>query len=209
MTGIWNYLKAGVLPEDKDEARKMRIRSAKFVIVRNELFKRGISTPLLKCLTTPQVAYVVEEIHRGICGMHSGARSIATRILRAGYYWPTLKSDCQAYVQKCKECQHFEDFLRELGIKHLSTSMEHPQTNGQAEAANKVILRELKKRLGSAKRQWADKLPSILWAYHCTPQSTTQETPYRLTYGADAMIPVEVGETSHRRQVFNSEQNAQ
>nr|KYP31526.1 hypothetical protein KK1_048094 [Cajanus cajan] len=41
------------------------------------------------------------------------------------------------------------------------------------------------------------------------PESTTQETPYRLTYGTDAMIPVEVGETSHRRQVFNSEQNAQ
>nr|KYP56767.1 Pro-Pol polyprotein [Cajanus cajan] len=41
--------------------------------------------------------------------------------------------------------QSFEDFLRELGIKHLPTSVEHPQTNGQAEAANKVILRELKK----------------------------------------------------------------
>nr|KYP48306.1 Transposon Ty3-I Gag-Pol polyprotein [Cajanus cajan] len=84
--------------------------------------------------------------------------------------------------------QGFEDFLHELGIKHLPTSVEHPQTNGQAEAANKVILRELKKRLGNAKRQWADELPSIFWAYHCTP--------------------VEVGETSHRRQVFNSEQNA-
>nr|KYP32467.1 Pro-Pol polyprotein [Cajanus cajan] len=105
--------------------------------------------------------------------------------------------------------QGFEDFLRELGIKHLPTSVEHPQTNGQAEAANKVILRELKKWLGNAKGQWADELPSILWAYHCTPQSTTQETPYRLTYGADTMIPVEVGETSHRCQVFNSEQNAQ
>nr|KYP72275.1 Transposon Ty3-I Gag-Pol polyprotein [Cajanus cajan] len=304
VTGIWSFLKEGILPEDKDEARKMRMRSAKFVIIGDELFKRGISTPLLKCLTAPQVAYVIEEIHRGICGMHSGARSMATRVLRAGYYWPTLKSDCQDYVQKCKECQQFgnthrqppealhhmmsawpfsqwgmdilgpfppakgqlkfllvaidyftkwieacplakittenvqrftwrsivcrfeiphtlvtdngrqfiaqgfEDFLRELGIKHLPTSVEHPQTNGQAEAANKVILWELKKRLGNAKGQWADELPSILWAYHCTPQSTTQETPYRLTYGADAMIPIEVGETSHRRQVFNSEQNA-
>nr|KYP59577.1 hypothetical protein KK1_015013 [Cajanus cajan] len=44
-----------------------------------------------------------------------------------------------------------------------------------------------------------ENVQSILWAYHCTPQSTTQETPYRLTYGADAMIPVEVGETSHQR----------
>nr|KYP48028.1 Transposon Ty3-I Gag-Pol polyprotein [Cajanus cajan] len=58
--------------------------------------------------------------------------------------------------------QGFEDFLRELGIKHLSTSVEHPQTNGQAEATNKVILGELKKPLGNAKGQWADELPSIL-----------------------------------------------
>nr|KYP63737.1 Transposon Ty3-I Gag-Pol polyprotein [Cajanus cajan] len=105
--------------------------------------------------------------------------------------------------------QGFEDFLRELGIKHLPTLVEHPQTNGQAEAANKVILRELKKQLGNAKGQWANELPNILWAYHCTPQSTTQETSYMLTYGADGMIPVEIGETSHRRQVFNSQQNAQ
>ncbi|XP_020230260.1 uncharacterized protein LOC109811036 [Cajanus cajan] len=183
MTGIWNYLKEGTLPEDKDEARKMRVRSAKFVIVRDELFKRGISAPLLKCLAEPQTMYVIEEIHRGICGMHSGARSMATR--------------------------SFEDFLHELGIKHLPTSVEHPQTNGQAKAANKVILRELKKRMGNAKGQWVEELPSILWAYHCTPQSTTQETPYRLTYGADTMIPVEFGETSHRCQVFDSEQNVQ
>nr|KYP57968.1 Pol polyprotein [Cajanus cajan]KYP57996.1 Pol polyprotein [Cajanus cajan] len=64
--------------------------------------------------------------------------------------------------------QSFEDFLRELGIKHLPTLVEHLQTNGQVEAANKVVLRELKKRLGNAKGQWADELPSILWAYHCT-----------------------------------------
>nr|KYP56295.1 Transposon Ty3-I Gag-Pol polyprotein [Cajanus cajan] len=93
--------------------------------------------------------------------------------------------------------EEFEVFLQALGIKHLPTSVEHPQTNGQAEAANKVILRELKKRLGNAKGEWPNMLPGILWAYHCTPQSTTQETPYRLTYGADAMIPVEVGQTSH------------
>nr|KYP31592.1 hypothetical protein KK1_048002 [Cajanus cajan] len=113
MTGIWNYLKEGALPEDKDEAWKMRVRSAKFFIVRDELFKRGISTPLLKCLAKPQATYVVEEIHRGICGMHSRARSMVTSVLQAGYYWPTMKSDCQAYVQKCKECQQFGNAHRQ------------------------------------------------------------------------------------------------
>nr|KYP49908.1 hypothetical protein KK1_028299 [Cajanus cajan] len=91
MADIWNYLKKGTLPEDKDEARKMRMRSAKFAIIKDELFKRGVSTPLLKCVTASQVAYVIKEIHQGICDMHFGARSIATRVLRAGYYWPTLK----------------------------------------------------------------------------------------------------------------------
>ncbi|XP_020207156.1 uncharacterized protein LOC109792185 [Cajanus cajan] len=201
MMDIWNYLKEGTLPEDKDEARKMRVRSSKFVIIGNELFKRGISAHLLKCLTKSQATYVIEEIHRGICGMHSGARSMATRVIQAGYYWPMLKSDCKDYVQRFGIphslitdngrkfiAQSFEIFLRELGIKHLPTSVEHPQTNNQVEARNKVILRELKKRLGSAKGQWVDELPSILWVYHRTPQSTTQETPYKLTYGADAMI---------------------
>ncbi|XP_020216290.1 uncharacterized protein LOC109800025 [Cajanus cajan] len=86
MADIWNYLKQGILPENNGEARKIRVRSAKFIIVGDELFKRGISTPLLKCLTEPQATYVIEEIHRGICGMHSGARSMATRVLRDGYY---------------------------------------------------------------------------------------------------------------------------
>uniref|UniRef100_A0A151UF37 Transposon Ty3-I Gag-Pol polyprotein n=1 Tax=Cajanus cajan TaxID=3821 RepID=A0A151UF37_CAJCA len=177
MAGIWGYLKEGILPEDKGEARKIRMRSAKFIIIGDELFKRGISSPLLKCLTASQAAYVIRETHQGICGMHPRARSMETRVLRAGYYWPTLKFGIpHALVTDNGRqfiAQEFEDFLRDLGIKHLSTSVEHPQTNGQAEAANKVILRELKKRLGNAKGQWPDELPSILWAYHCTPQSTT------------------------------------
>nr|KYP35255.1 hypothetical protein KK1_043711 [Cajanus cajan] len=105
MADIWSYLQEGTLPTDTDEVRRVRVRSAKFIIINGELFKRGISTPLLKCLTTSQATYVIKEIHQGICGMHTGARSMAARVLRAGYYWPTLKSDCQNYIQKCKECQ--------------------------------------------------------------------------------------------------------
>ena len=56
-----------------------------------------------------------------------------------------------------------------LGIKHLVISVEHPQTNGQAQAANKVILRALQTRLDKSKGLWKEELYSILWAYHCTP----------------------------------------
>nr|KYP73634.1 Pol polyprotein [Cajanus cajan] len=103
--------------------------------------------------------------------------------------------------------QKLNKFLQDLGIKHRFTSVEHSQANGQAEAANKVILSELKKRLGDAKGVWAKELLEVLWAYRCTPQSTTQETPFRLTYGTEAMIPVEVGEPSFCRIHFDEASN--
>ncbi|XP_016199626.1 uncharacterized protein K02A2.6-like [Arachis ipaensis] len=92
----------------------------------------------------------------------------------------------------------FAEFLTGLGIKQKISSVKHPQTNGQVESANKVILLGLKKRLDSKKGAWADKLASVLWSYHTTEQSSTRETPFYLTYGVDAIIPVEIGEPSPR-----------
>jgi len=86
------------------------------------------------------------------------------------------------------------EIYEKLDIKLVTSSVEHPQTNGQAEASNKVILNELKKRLVSAKGNWTKELLEVLWAYRCTPQSTSQETPYSLTYGTKVMIPVKIGE---------------
>jgi len=90
-----------------------------------------------------------------------------------------------------------------LNIKHIASSVEHPQTNGQTEATNKAILNELKKRLGPAKGNWTEELLEVLWAYRCIPQSTTQETPYSMTYDTEAMISVEIGEPSLRWQILD------
>jgi len=77
--------------------------------------------------------------------------------------------------------------------------VEHPQTNGQAEAANKVILRALKRRISSARTSWPEEIPQILWAYNTTPQSTTHETPFNLVYGTDALHPIELGNSSREK----------
>jgi len=55
-----------------------------------------------------------------------------------------------------------EQFFEQLGIRHTVTSVEHPQTNGQAEAANKIIPGKLKKKLGQLKGLWAEEIPGIL-----------------------------------------------
>jgi len=65
------------------------------------------------------------------------------------------------------------EFYKKLDIKHITSLVEHLQTNDQDEAANKVILNELKKRLGLEKGKWIEELLEVLWAYKCTPQSTT------------------------------------
>ncbi|CAJ2654250.1 unnamed protein product [Trifolium pratense] len=102
----------------------------------------------------------------------------------------------------------FQAFLVALGTKQHFTSVEHPQTNGQAEAANKVILRGLRRRLDQNKKKWVEELDNVLWAYRTTPHSTTGETPFRMVYGTEAVIPVEIGEPSRRtEQPLDEEQN--
>lgn len=68
---------------------------------------------------------------------------------------------------------------------------------------NKAIVSELKRRLGEKKGAWVDELPEVLWAYRCTPHGTIEETPFNLTYETDAMLPVELGEPSLRRNMDN------
>ena len=70
------------------------------------------------------------------------------------------------------------------------------------ESANRILLRGLKRRLEKAKGTWAEDVPRIVRAYHTTPQSSTMETPFSLVYGSDAMIPVEIHESSPRFQSF-------
>ena len=53
------------------------------------------------------------------------------------------------------------------------------------------------------KGRWPEELLEVLWAYRCTPQSSTQETPYSLTYDTDAIIPVEVRVPTLRRQLID------
>ena len=51
----------------------------------------------------------------------------------------------------------------------------------------------LKKRLDDAKEKWVEELSHILWTYRTTPRRSTWETPFSMTYGVEAIIPLEIG----------------
>ena len=104
MAPIISYLKDGTLLEGKDEARKLRVRSARYVLLSDALYKRGFSQPYLRCLSPNEVNYVLRGVHEGACGNHSRAKSLIHKVVRAGYYWPTIQADAKAYVKVCDQC---------------------------------------------------------------------------------------------------------
>ncbi|CAL8117010.1 unnamed protein product [Prunus armeniaca] len=89
-TPITQLLQNQTLPA---EARRVRYRSARYLIINGALYKRGFSLPYLRCLTPEEGTYVLREIHEGICGNHLGGRSLAHKVIRQGYFWPSLHTD--------------------------------------------------------------------------------------------------------------------
>lgn len=86
----------------------------------------------------------------------------------------------------------FREWCADKGIKKQFTSVAHPQANGQMEVSNRTLVNGIKKRLGKAKGNWVEELPCILWSYMTTSRVSTKETPFSLTYGKEAMFPVEL-----------------
>ena len=102
---------------------------------------------------------------------------------------------------------NFRKFCQNLGVDLKFCTPAHPQTNGQVEAANKVIKKLLKIRLGEKKGAWVDELPGVLWAYRTTHKTATGETPFALAFGHEEVIPVEIRVGTHQTEYFNKEQN--
>ncbi|VVA39663.1 PREDICTED: rve domain-containing, partial [Prunus dulcis] len=95
MDPILQFLQNQTLPANPAEAQRVCHRSARYLVINGSLYKRGFSLPYLRCLTPEEGHYVLREIHEGICGNHSGARSVAHKAIRQGYFWPSLHIDAQ------------------------------------------------------------------------------------------------------------------
>ncbi|GAV81598.1 rve domain-containing protein [Cephalotus follicularis] len=254
-------------------------------------------------MTPLETDYALREVHERVCGNHTGGRILSQKLLRRGYFWPTMHHDSIDLVRKCDKCQRnanisrrppqpltsimapwpfaqwgmdfigplpvatgqrkflivavdyftkwveaeplatiteknteifvwksiicrfgvsrtiiidngkqldcqaFQDFCQEWRIEHRLASVAYPQSNGQAEVINREIISGLKKRLEDSKGRWIEEQHGVLWAYRITPRTTTGESPYSLHFGAEPMIPMEIGVQSPRVVRFNEENN--
>ncbi|GAU45720.1 hypothetical protein TSUD_401020 [Trifolium subterraneum] len=105
-TPIIQYLENEKLPEEKEEKVKIKKRAAHYTMVGGELYKRGFSSPMLLCVGETESRRILNEIHNGSCGSHIGGRSLAGKVTRAGFFWPTLLSDANRHAYNPRDDQN-------------------------------------------------------------------------------------------------------
>ena len=105
MTLIVFYLSSGELLDNRAEAHKIQVQVARFSLMNDQLYKRSLEGPYLKCLTHQLGKYVLVELHDGVCRNHPRGMTLAHRAHTHGYYRPTMCVDAVAYVRKCDRCQ--------------------------------------------------------------------------------------------------------
>ncbi|XP_071727467.1 uncharacterized protein [Rutidosis leptorrhynchoides] len=101
----------------------------------------------------------------------------------------------------------FKDWCADMDIQQSFTFGAYPQANGQVEVTNRDIVAGIKAILGKHRQGWVDELQHVLWAHRTTLKDSTNETPFSLVYGTEAVIPAEVLVPTDRITKFNEQQN--
>jgi len=121
--GIVEFLTTQKLPGDwtKEDRRKVRVNSRHFAVVGHRLFRRGADGLLRRCVSEVEVPSILAACHDSACGGHFSGQLTGQKILRAGYFWPTLFKDAHDYVKRCDACQRYarNDLRMEMPL-HVS-----------------------------------------------------------------------------------------
>jgi hypothetical protein len=84
------------------------------------------------------------------------------------------------------------EFVKSFNIKLLSSSPYYAQANGQVESSNKTLIKLIKKKIEDNPKRWHEVLSEALWAHRISKHSATKVTPFKLVYGQEAVLPIEV-----------------
>ena len=95
------HLRRHYEPDNEVDEVRMKHRTRNYKIINNQLYKKGICEPLLKCISVEEGKKLLSEIHDAICGIHPGARAMVGKAFRQGFYWPSTQSDSKEIVKTC------------------------------------------------------------------------------------------------------------
>lgn len=99
------FLLDETLPDNVKEAKKVRRMTVRFWLSNNErLFWRSFGGLYLLCLHPSKSIELLVELHKGLCGSHSGGQSLAHRAMTLGFWWPSMQREIIEYVKRCDRC---------------------------------------------------------------------------------------------------------
>jgi hypothetical protein len=112
MTEDWRapitlFLQGYYHPTDFNEAKRLIHRSRDFTLIEGQLYKKGVSQPMLKCVTETEGVQILREVHSGTCGSHAGPRALAAKVIYQGFYWPAMICAANRVTRSCEACQKF------------------------------------------------------------------------------------------------------
>jgi hypothetical protein len=129
----------------KSKARALKLKAVRYCLIDQTLYWKDPLGVFLRCLDPQEAQKVTFDFHSGLCGGHHLWKTTAHKILRAGYYWPTLFPDVCSEIRACTKCQKFsgKQQLKLLPLKPIVASTPfqqwgldfireiHPPSSGQ------------------------------------------------------------------------------
>ncbi|KAL5840125.1 hypothetical protein ACOSQ4_012733 [Xanthoceras sorbifolium] len=91
-----------------------------------EMYRRGFSRTLQRCVDPQESARILQAIHGGVCGNHTGGNILAHKALRQGFYWPTMFQDAKETASNCDKCQRIADNIKQPPEKLRSLTSPWP-----------------------------------------------------------------------------------
>ena len=74
----------------------------------------------MRCVEEEEAKYVLEEVHKGVCGDHMRAKSLVRKIMRAGYFWPSMQQGAVDFVKRCDSCQRYGN-VQQVPVEKMTT----------------------------------------------------------------------------------------
>ncbi|KAI5350352.1 hypothetical protein L3X38_003243 [Prunus dulcis] len=142
-----------------------------FIIVATDYFTKWVEAKPIKTTTSQEIITFIEE----------------QIIQRFGIPESITTDRGSSFISR-----DMLDMAEAFKFKLLQSTPYYAQANGQAESSNKVIINIIRKMLEKNPKQWHEKLSETLWAYRTSKREATGITPYALTYGHDAILPMEI-----------------
>ncbi|KAM2621503.1 hypothetical protein TB2_026246 [Malus domestica] len=142
-----------------------------FIIVATDYFTKWVEASAVRSITSATVKTFIE-----------------TKILyRFGVPETIVTDRGPSFISK-----EVEEFASKYKIKMIQSSPYYPQSNGQVESSNKILVNIIKRMVMDSPERWHEKLGNTLWAYRTSKRAETGTTPYALTFRQEAVLPMEI-----------------